>query len=111
MSAWYVVAAAAVSYFSVSAVLLRFPQTIHSKKRKTKWENVIGIAHRGGRDTTPENTLAAFRNAARLVDAVELDIWVTKDNELAVIHDGTLNRCLLMLLHLILVVGCKRLGG
>ena len=51
------------------------------------------IAHRGYREKYPENTLAAF-NAA--VDAgapmIELDVSLTKDRKLIVIHDDTLDR-------------------
>ena len=48
------------------------------------------IAHRGGRQLRPENTLIAFRNAVELsVDALELDVHGTRDGTLVVIHDGT----------------------
>ncbi|KRG13832.1 glycerophosphodiester phosphodiesterase [Lederbergia galactosidilytica] len=51
------------------------------------------FAHRGSSGTHPENTLAAFREAIRLgVDGIELDIQLTKDGELVVIHDYTLDR-------------------
>lgn len=51
------------------------------------------IAHRGGRQLRPENTLIAFRNAVELgVDALELDIHGTRDGTLVVIHDGTVDR-------------------
>lgn len=50
-------------------------------------------AHRGGAGPWPENSLAAFRHCAALgVDAVELDIHMTADGRLAVIHDPTLDR-------------------
>ena len=51
------------------------------------------IAHRGGRQLRPENTLIAFRNAVELgVDALELDVHGTRDGTLVVIHDGTVDR-------------------
>jgi glycerophosphoryl diester phosphodiesterase len=51
------------------------------------------IAHRAGRNGTPENTLAAIRNAIRLgVDYVELDIRTTKDGHLVIMHDSTVDR-------------------
>lgn len=51
------------------------------------------VAHRGGGDLAPENTLAAFRRAHDVgVDAVELDVRLTKDREVAVIHDRRLDR-------------------
>lgn len=51
------------------------------------------IAHRGGGDLFPENTLSAFEQSAALgVDMVECDIHVSRDGELMVIHDPTLER-------------------
>jgi len=51
------------------------------------------LGHRGGRDLWPENSLAGFRNAIALgVDAVELDVHVSRDGEVMVIHDNTLER-------------------
>jgi glycerophosphoryl diester phosphodiesterase len=50
-------------------------------------------AHRGGAGLAPENTLAAFRKALELgVDALEMDLHVTRDGVVVVIHDGTLDR-------------------
>ncbi len=44
--------------------------------------------HRGARARRPENTLAAFRYAIDLgVDAVELDVLVTRDDVPVVVHD------------------------
>lgn len=51
------------------------------------------IAHRGGDATTPENTLAAFRNAIALgMDYLEFDVQMTADGHLIVIHDDTVDR-------------------
>ncbi|WP_078546313.1 glycerophosphodiester phosphodiesterase [Litchfieldia alkalitelluris] len=51
------------------------------------------IAHRGGAGVAPENTLYAFRVSERLgVDAIELDVRMSKDGELVVIHDETVDR-------------------
>ncbi len=55
----------------------------------------IRIAHRGasGQGHAPENTLAAFRKAIEIgVDAVECDVHCTKDEQVVVIHDSSLNR-------------------
>ncbi|MGH7396090.1 MAG: glycerophosphodiester phosphodiesterase [Candidatus Rokuibacteriota bacterium] len=50
-------------------------------------------AHRGGALLWPENSLLAFRNALALgVDFLELDVHLTRDGELVVIHDPTLER-------------------
>ncbi len=51
------------------------------------------FAHRGGSDLWPENTLLAFENAANLgVDVLELDVHLTADDDLVVIHDATVDR-------------------
>jgi glycerophosphoryl diester phosphodiesterase len=51
------------------------------------------IAHRGGRSLGPENTLYTYQRAMALgVDVLEIDVHLTKDNHLAVIHDKTVDR-------------------
>ncbi|MFJ3301612.1 glycerophosphodiester phosphodiesterase [Streptomyces sp. NPDC086549] len=51
------------------------------------------IAHRGASAYTPENTLPAIDEAARLgFSWVENDVQRTKDGELVVIHDDSLRR-------------------
>lgn len=51
------------------------------------------IAHRGGSQLAPENTLAAFRNALTLsVDTVEMDVQMSHDGHLVVFHDNTVER-------------------
>src|SRR5207248_3576915 len=51
--------------------------------------HVQRVAHRGGSLLAPENTLAAFRNALTLpVDAIELDIHMTRDGHAVVFHDN-----------------------
>lgn len=50
-------------------------------------------AHRGASAYRPENTLEAFELAvSQKADGVELDVQLTKDGELAVVHDETLER-------------------
>jgi glycerophosphoryl diester phosphodiesterase len=54
---------------------------------------VLKIGHRGARAYEPENTLSSFRRALELgVDAVELDVRKTRDNELVVIHNADVNK-------------------
>ena len=51
------------------------------------------IAHRGGRATTPENTLVSFSNAIAIgADYLEFDVQMTADGRLVVIHDETVGR-------------------
>lgn len=53
----------------------------------------LTVAHRGGAGLAPENTLAAFRKALELqADAVELDLHMSKDGALIVMHDPDLVR-------------------
>jgi glycerophosphoryl diester phosphodiesterase len=54
---------------------------------------VLIVAHRGSSGAAPENTLAAFRMAAALgADMIELDVRMSQDGELMVIHDRRLDR-------------------
>jgi glycerophosphoryl diester phosphodiesterase len=52
------------------------------------------VAHRGGGGLAPENTLAAFRSAITEWDAdmLEMDVRLTRDGEVVVFHDSTLER-------------------
>ena len=55
--------------------------------------NVMNIAHRGARSLAPENTLLAAEKGLSLgADLWELDVAVTQDGELVVLHDDTLER-------------------
>jgi glycerophosphoryl diester phosphodiesterase len=50
-------------------------------------------AHRGGALLWPENSVRAFRNALALgADLLEIDVHLTSDGEVVVIHDPTLER-------------------
>ena len=54
---------------------------------------MLVVGHRGWLGAYPENTLAGFKAALELgVDAIELDIHVTSDGRVAVIHDDTVDR-------------------
>lgn len=55
----------------------------------------LHIAHRGGALLAPENTLAAFHMAVERyhTDMLELDVHLTRDGEVVVAHDATLERC------------------
>lgn len=51
------------------------------------------IAHRGASGHAPENTLAAFNLAMEhQADGIELDVMLTKDGQVVVIHDDTVDR-------------------
>jgi len=55
--------------------------------------NVLKISHRGANAYEPENTLRAIKRAlGYAVDMVEVDVRETKDGQIVVIHDETLER-------------------
>jgi len=58
-------------------------------------EGPLVVAHRGGAEIAPENTMAAFLAATEAgiaAEVIELDIHTTADDHLVVIHDHTLDR-------------------
>jgi glycerophosphoryl diester phosphodiesterase len=51
------------------------------------------VAHRGAAAVAPENTMEAYRLAVEMgADAIELDVHLTADGKLAVMHDETVER-------------------
>ena len=51
------------------------------------------IAHRGDSSHAPENTIAAFRRAVEAgADGIEFDVRLSRDGEVVVFHDSSLNR-------------------
>lgn len=54
---------------------------------------MLKIGHRGARGYEPENTLIGFQKAIDLnVGRIELDVHLSSDGELMVIHDETIDR-------------------
>lgn len=107
--------------FVILNILSAFPNILHKKTDLGRKGTCRVIAHRGSRnegkpsftlniDTScrtlrninhnaitnvglPENTLAAFKDAAAAgADVIELDVWLTADNRVVVHHDETLLR-------------------
>jgi glycerophosphoryl diester phosphodiesterase len=59
----------------------------------TSLSQPVIFAHRGASAHAPENTLAAFELAlAQNADAIELDVKLSADGHVVVIHDATVNR-------------------
>jgi glycerophosphoryl diester phosphodiesterase len=53
----------------------------------------LNIAHQGGEDEFPSNTMYAFERSLKAgADMLELDVGVTKDDQVVVMHDTTLDR-------------------
>ena len=77
--------------------------TTHSNKRtdaivaeihNPQSRNVMVISHRGDWRNYPENSIPAIESVIRMgVDIVELDVALTKDSVMVLMHDGTIDRC------------------
>jgi glycerophosphoryl diester phosphodiesterase len=53
----------------------------------------LDIAHQGGEDEFPSNTMYAFKRSLEVgADMLELDVGVTKDGQVVVMHDTTVDR-------------------
>ena len=53
----------------------------------------LAVAHRGASAQAPENTMEAYRLAVEAgADAIELDVHLTQDGQMAIIHDETIDR-------------------
>jgi glycerophosphoryl diester phosphodiesterase len=59
----------------------------------TSKKNIQVIAHRGDSGNAPEHTMEAYELARKLgADYIEIDLGMTKDGQLIVIHDDTVDR-------------------
>ncbi len=76
-----IILAAAASPISTNAII------------EQSWKETLVVGHRGAAACKPENTIDSFEEAivCRAV-AAECDVHVSKDGELIVMHDGTLDR-------------------
>ncbi|ANU13185.1 Glycerophosphoryl diester phosphodiesterase [Planococcus halocryophilus Or1] len=60
---------------------------------KQEQQEMVNIAHRGASGHAPENTMGAFQKGFEMkADYIEIDVQMTKDGELVVIHDTTVDR-------------------
>ncbi len=58
-----------------------------------KSKKVLVVSHRGDWRNAPENSLQAFRNCIGMnADMIEIDLKKTKDGQLVLMHDNTINR-------------------
>lgn len=59
----------------------------------SKPKTMLKIGHRGAKGYEPENTLVSFQKALDLqADGIELDVHLSADGEIIVIHDETIDR-------------------
>jgi glycerophosphoryl diester phosphodiesterase len=78
--------------FSLILLLSPFSQTF-AAETTGEVKQVDNIAHRGATGYAPENTIAAFDKAIEMkADYIEMDIQRTKDGELVIIHDTSVDR-------------------
>ena len=78
---------------SLTAALVLVPVvSAQAANRSIKKVRPLNIAHQGGEDEFPSNTMYAFRKALRAgADMLELDIGVTKDGKVIVMHNTTVD--------------------
>jgi glycerophosphoryl diester phosphodiesterase len=63
------------------------------KTRTVRGEWPVNLAHRGASALAPENTIEAFRLAVEAgAGGLELDVHMTRDRQIVVIHDATVDR-------------------
>jgi glycerophosphoryl diester phosphodiesterase len=75
------------------AAALAAPPAASAAKNPWLRSTPLNIAHQGGEDEFPSNTMYAFRRALAVgADMLELDVGVTKDGQVVVMHDTTLDR-------------------
>ncbi len=56
-------------------------------------DHILNLGHRGASHDAPENTLPAFRLAAQQgADGVELDVQLSKEGEVVIIHDFSVDK-------------------
>lgn len=70
---------------------LNYPK-VHPKFYNKRYPVAV-IAHRGYDDRAPENTMISFRKAYEIgANMIELDVHLSKDGEIVIMHDTTLDR-------------------
>ncbi|KAL8730927.1 MAG: hypothetical protein Q9166_003717 [cf. Caloplaca sp. 2 TL-2023] len=70
------------------------PGWTFARKRENGESLPQAIAHRGYKAQHPENTMGAFRGAAKAgAHAIETDVHLTKDGIVVLSHDAALKRC------------------
>ena len=61
--------------------------------RNENGQKILVAAHRGNSVRCPENTMAAFLSALTLpIDQIELDLHMTRDGEIILMHDAAVDR-------------------
>jgi glycerophosphoryl diester phosphodiesterase len=80
---------------AVAALLVAAPGWVGTAFATNPWieKTPLDIAHQGGEDEFPSNTMYAFTRSLQVgADMLELDVGVTKDGHVVVMHDTTVDR-------------------
>lgn len=85
-----------LAFVLLSFALLSFgwvPTTISAHEHLLSPDRILTVAHRGASGYAPEHTLASYKLATKMnADYLELDLQMTKDGHLIVMHDETVDR-------------------
>lgn len=95
LSLGVVTAAMRTAGMVIGVVLALLAIAATSAGAKVDWTELrtLHIAHQGGENEAPSNTMYAFERALRLsADVIELDIHTTADGEVVGLHDATVDR-------------------
>ncbi|WP_439635365.1 glycerophosphodiester phosphodiesterase family protein [Oceanicaulis sp.] len=83
----------AMAAITPGAVAQSCPSSLSEAFRAPELERPMIVAHRACHDEAPENTAMAVRDCIRIgVEAIEIDVRLTADDQLIVFHDSTLGR-------------------
>ncbi|MEI4770619.1 glycerophosphodiester phosphodiesterase family protein [Psychrobacillus sp. FJAT-51614] len=78
---------------ALSLLFSPFSQSFAVEQTVGERKQVENVAHRGATGYAPENTIAAFDLAVDMkADYIEIDVQRSKDGELVLIHDTTVDR-------------------
>lgn len=91
--AWLIGAVVGLVVLAVAVVAVRYllwtPDPVASFYGENK---LVAMGHRGSPEAAPENTISSFRTAMQAgADGVELDVMLSKDGAIVVIHDYVLD--------------------
>ncbi|MFK3905740.1 glycerophosphodiester phosphodiesterase [Bacillus safensis] len=85
-----------LAFVLLSFALLSFawvPATVSAHENLLSPDRILTVAHRGASGYAPEHTLASYKLATKMnADYLELDLQMTKDGHLIVMHDETVDR-------------------
>ncbi|SFE80311.1 glycerophosphodiester phosphodiesterase [Alteribacillus iranensis] len=83
----------AVGVFAFTSLLPDGTALANEEVTKKEQKQMTTVAHRGASGYAPENTMAAFEKSVDMkAEMLELDVQMSKDGELVVIHDTSVDR-------------------